>query len=284
MRADRLLSILMLLQSKGRMTAQELAQRLEVSERTIYRDLEALDTAGVPIYTERGPGGGISLIGGYQTRLTGLTTPEIRALFLAAKAVPLDTLGLEQARDSAMLKLAAALPHPSRAEAEQAHRYFHLDTATAQQSTQERQYLDLIQQALWQEHRLSLLYREPDGALVLGTIAPYGLVLKEQSWHLVGQLGETITAIALHTILRLAPTDQSFQRPEQFDLAAFWHHYCSTTSVTKEKKRRSDYPFEPALQLASYKKKRGPQKKEFPLSVAKEKKEFSTAPHKKNAA
>src|SRR5579884_1436149 len=94
MRADRLLSIMMMLQTRGHITARELAERLEVSERTIYRDLEALGMAGIPIYTERGPGGGCSLLDGYQTRLTGLTETEVRALFLLTMAAPLTDLGL----------------------------------------------------------------------------------------------------------------------------------------------------------------------------------------------
>src|SRR5713226_181059 len=119
MRADRLLSILMLLQTKGRMTAHDLAIQLEVSERTIYRDLDALSIAGIPVYTERGPGGGCSLVDGYQTRLTGLTEAEIRALFLFNMAGPLADLGLGKALDDALLKLEAALPAASRAKAEQ---------------------------------------------------------------------------------------------------------------------------------------------------------------------
>src|SRR5260370_530860 len=112
MRADRLLSILLLLQTRGRMTARELAEHMEVSERTIYRDIEALGMAGIPVYAERGPGGGCTLLDGYQTRLTGLTEAEIRALFLLNMTHPLADLGLDKALDDALLKLSAALPAP----------------------------------------------------------------------------------------------------------------------------------------------------------------------------
>ena len=110
----RLLAILLLLQTRGRMTAHELAEQLEVSERTIYRDMEALSEAGIPVYAERGPGGGCSLLDGYQTRLTGLTATEVRALFLLRMASPLADLGLNKALDDALLKLLASLPNPAQ--------------------------------------------------------------------------------------------------------------------------------------------------------------------------
>src|SRR5512136_442065 len=110
MRADRLLSLLMLLQTRGRMTAQTLAKELEVSERTIYRDIEALSTAGVPVYADRGPGGGCTLLDNYRTTLTGLTEDEIRALFMVSIPAPLDQLGVSKELRAARLKLSAALP------------------------------------------------------------------------------------------------------------------------------------------------------------------------------
>src|SRR5579864_4277793 len=129
LRADRLLSLLLLLQTRGRMTARDLAERLEVSERTIYRDLEALSTAGVPVYAERGPGGGCMLIDGYHTNLTGLTEAEVRALFAFRATGPLADLGLDKALDDAMLKLSAALPATHRSGAEQVPQRIHLDTS-----------------------------------------------------------------------------------------------------------------------------------------------------------
>jgi predicted DNA-binding transcriptional regulator YafY len=110
MRADRLLSILMLLQAHGRMTARALSLELEVSERTIYRDIDALSGAGVPVYAERGPGGGVSLLDSYRTNLTGLTQDEVRALFMLSIPTPLVELGISQELKAAMRKLSAALP------------------------------------------------------------------------------------------------------------------------------------------------------------------------------
>ena len=119
MRADRLLSLLMLLQIRGRLPAHELAKRLEVSERTIYRDIEALSAAGVPVYTESGPGGGCVLAEGYRTNLTGLTEAEVRTLFMSGASGLLADLELGQALEAALLKLLAALPSAHRQDAEQ---------------------------------------------------------------------------------------------------------------------------------------------------------------------
>src|SRR5579859_690233 len=151
MRADRLLSILLLLQTKGRMTAHDLADRLEVSERTIYRDLEALGIAGIPIYAERGPGGGCELVDGYQTKLTGLTEEEVQALFLATMTGPLSDLGLGKALDDALLKVLAALPVSTRDQAVQLRQRVHLDAAWWYHSADLTGMLHTIQQALWQD-------------------------------------------------------------------------------------------------------------------------------------
>src|SRR6476620_1213078 len=129
MRADRLVGMLMLLQARGRLTARELAEELEVSARTVYRDLEALCMAGVPVVAERGPGGGCALLDGYRTNLTGLSDPEMRALFLSSLSSPLGDLGLNKAGESAMQKLTAALPDLRRAGLDRVRQRIHLDTA-----------------------------------------------------------------------------------------------------------------------------------------------------------
>ena len=163
MRADRLLSILMLLQSKGRMTARDLAEQLEVSERTIYRDLEALGMAGIPIYTERGPGGGCSLIDGYQTKLTGLTEIEVRALFLLPMDAPMADLGLGKVLEEALLKLTAALPASSREQVEQVHQRFHVETTWWYHTADEQVTLQTIQHAIWQNSKLCIAYSQDNG-------------------------------------------------------------------------------------------------------------------------
>jgi predicted DNA-binding transcriptional regulator YafY len=128
MRADRLISLLMFLQTRGRMTAQELAKELEVSERTVYRDIKALSTAGVPIYTMRGPGGGCALLDSYRTDLTGLTDDEVRALFMLSIPAPLAELGVSQELEAALLKLSAALPAARRYEENRVRQRILLDS------------------------------------------------------------------------------------------------------------------------------------------------------------
>ncbi len=128
MRADRLLSLLMLLQARGRLTAKALAEKLEVSERTIYRDIDALCVAGVPIYGEAGPEGGYALLDSYRTSLTGLTEGEVRALFMLNIPAPLAELGVSQELRTAMLKLSAVLPAARRSDEERVRQRFYLDS------------------------------------------------------------------------------------------------------------------------------------------------------------
>lgn len=148
MRADRLLSLLMLLQIRGRMTAQELAQELEVTERTIYRDVLALSTSGVPVYTERGPGGGIELLEDYRTNLTGLTAEEVRALFMLSIPEPLEKLGVGRDLRAALLKLTAALQGRLRSEEERSHQRIYLDSVPWHQADKPLPFLSIIQQAV----------------------------------------------------------------------------------------------------------------------------------------
>jgi predicted DNA-binding transcriptional regulator YafY len=227
MRADRLLSILMLLQTKGRMTAHDLAAQLEVSERTVYRDLEALGMAGVPIYTERGPNGGYSLMGGYQTRLTGLNEAEVRALFLLNITGPLTDLGLAGALDDAMLKLTAALPAPSREHAALVRKRFHMDTTWWYHSDDATLWLPTIQEALWQDRRLRLFYHEDDGIWSERLIEPYGLVSKASDWYLVAGCYEEKCVFRVSRIHTATITEEHFIRQEDFDLAVYWTDYCT---------------------------------------------------------
>ena len=148
MRADRLLSILLLLQARGRMTAHQLAQELEVSVRTIYRDIDALSTAGVPVYAERGPGGGCELIDSYRTSLTGLNKDEVHALFMLSIPAPLDELGVSQELKTALRKLAAALPAARRQDEERVRQRITLDWTGWNQPADPVPHLQTIQQAV----------------------------------------------------------------------------------------------------------------------------------------
>jgi predicted DNA-binding transcriptional regulator YafY len=208
------------------MTAHGLADHLEVSERTIYRDLEALGMAGVPVYTERGPNGGYSLMGGYQTRLTGLNEAEVQALFLLNVTDLLADLGLAGALGDAMLKLAAALPAPFREHAALACKRFHMDTTWWYHTDDATPWLPTIQEALWQDRRLRLFYHEDDGIWSERLIEPYGLVSKARDWYLVAGCYNEKCVFRVSRIHTATITEEWFVRQEDFDLAAYWTDYC----------------------------------------------------------
>ncbi|MCB8925087.1 MAG: YafY family transcriptional regulator [Ardenticatenaceae bacterium] len=226
MRADRLISILMLLQTNGRMTADDLAERLEVSPRTIYRDLDALSGAGVPVYAERGPNGGCMLMESYRTNLTGLNEKEVQALFMFTVPGLLADLGADKASEAAMLKLMASLPAPFQQDAAFVQKRLHLDPGAWFQSEEEVPYLSLVQTAVWQNQRLRLNYRRGDGQWVKRLIDPYGLVAKASIWYVVGGIrGEKIQVYRVSRIMDAELTGSNFERPADFDLAAYWQSW-----------------------------------------------------------
>lgn len=222
MRADRLLLLLLLLQTSGRVTAQTLAKRLEVSERTIYRDLEALSLAGVPVYAERGPGGGWKLLEDYRTNLTRLTEAEVNTLFMSGVAGPMADLGLGKTGEDALLKLLAALPTVYRRNAERARQRIHLDAAGWFHREEEVPYLQVVQEAVWNDRRLRLTYQRGDLDLVERLVDPYGLVAKASIWYLVAESAGEMRAYRVSRIQAIEMTEESFDRPAGFDLRAFW--------------------------------------------------------------
>ena len=222
MRADRLLSILLLLQVHRRMTSHELAKRLEVSDRTIYRDMEALGSAGIPVMAERGVGGGWSLMEGYQTNLTGLNEREIQTLFLTQPARLLTDLGLHQASEAALIKLLASLPSISRHDAEYVRQRIHVDVTGWHHSEENIVALPTLQQAIWQERKLHFTYRRNDGKSVERLIDPLGLVAKGSVWYLVAVVEGEIRTYRVSRVQAASITDQPCIRPEGFDLAHYW--------------------------------------------------------------
>ncbi len=227
MRADRLLSILLLLQAHGRLTAAQLAARLEVSERTIYRDLDALSAAGVPVYAERGPNGGCSLVEGYRTTLTGLDEQEIRGLFITASQGPLADLGLDAGLHRAVLKLLAALPAARRFDAERARQRILLDAAGWFRTEEPVPHLGTLQAAVWQDLRLDIVYRRPDGGVSQRRVDPYGLVAKASIWYLVAATEDGMRTYRVSRLQDATLTDETFDRPADFDLPSYWEAWCA---------------------------------------------------------
>ncbi|MET7699292.1 YafY family protein [Streptomyces sp. NPDC005485] len=224
MKSARLVSILLLLQTRGRMTAAELAAELEVSVRTVYRDVEALGAAGVPLYGDAGHAGGYRLLDGYRTRLTGLTTDEAEALFLAGAPGPAAELGLGSVLAAAQLKVRAALPRELREHADRVSGRFHLDAPGWYAEAAEAPYLPAVADAVWNSRVLHVLYRrwaEPTD--VQRRLEPYGLVLKAGRWYVVAGPGPR--TFRVDQILELATSDEEFTRPDDFDLAAYWTRY-----------------------------------------------------------
>jgi len=225
MRADRLISILLLLQVNRQMTARELASRLEVSERTIHRDMDALSGAGIPVVAERGNGGGWSLMQHYRTNLTGLNKPEIQALFLTTPSKLLADLGLEKASDAATIKLLAALPAASRADAEYARQRIHIDLSGWSRTQESARALPVIQEAVWRSLRLKFKYdRGPGCEPVDRLVEPLGMVAKGSGWYLVANVEGQTRSYRVSRIIEAESADEPFQRPQGFDLAEYWAH------------------------------------------------------------
>jgi predicted DNA-binding transcriptional regulator YafY len=222
MRAARLVQLLLLLQARGRLTAAALAIELEVSERTIHRDVEALSAAGVPIYAERGPHGGFQLVDGYRTRLTGLTGDEAEALFLSGMPGPAAELGLGTVVAAARLKVLAALPAELRTRASRLVERFHLDAASWFNVGESVPHLGVVADAVWEARRITVGYRRAGGE-VDRILEPLGLVLKAGIWYLVARAEEQIRTYRISRFSRVTQTGDGFERPADFDLAEHWH-------------------------------------------------------------
>lgn len=221
MRADRLLSLLLLLQNRGRMTAPELAAELEVSTRTVYRDIEALSASGVPVHADRGPAGGYRLMDGYRTRLTGLTDAEAGALSLAGAPGPARDLGLGAVLANAQLKVRAALPAELADRAQRVHDRFHLDAPSWFRDADPVEYLTPVAQAVWEQRVLRVHYRRWSGE-VHRELCPLGIVLKGGIWYLVALTDQAPQTYRISRMLAVDTMDEGFERPAGFDLAAYW--------------------------------------------------------------
>jgi predicted DNA-binding transcriptional regulator YafY len=221
MRASRLVSLLLLLQTRGQLTAAELGRELEVSERTIHRDVDALSAAGVPIYAERGPHGGVRLVEGYRTRLTGMTPDEAEALFLSGLPGPAAELGLGTVMTAAQLKVLAALPAELRARASRLVERFYLDAAGWFHANEAVPHLGVLAEAVWESHPVRVTYDRGDRQ-VERTLEPVGLVLKAGIWYVVAGIDDQIRTYRVARVREAVLLDERFERPADFDLAAYW--------------------------------------------------------------
>lgn len=221
MLASRLLTILMLLQTRGRMSAQALAAEVEVSVRTLYRDIDQLSAAGVPVYAERGRNGGFQLLDGYRTKLTGLTQAEAEALFLAGLPGPAAELGLGEAMATAQLKLLTALPSGWRAEAGRLGARFHLDPVGWFRDAAPAHHLQQVARAVWDQAKIRIRYRSWTGEVVREA-DPLGVVLKAGAWYLVAAVDGAPRTYRISEIQEMATLDGGFEPPPGFDLAAYW--------------------------------------------------------------
>ena len=228
MRADRLISLLMILQSRGRQIAKDLADELEVSERTIYRDVIALSMAGVPVYSERGPGGGIKLVESYRTNLTGLNPDEVRALFMLTIPTPMAELGIGKELRGALLKLSAALPATlQQAEGNVRQRIF-IDSEWWHPIEEPIPHLKSIHQAVWEDKLLLVCIRYEYDVQLERVVEPYGLVSKGGVWYLVWQHEGHYGVHRLSSISEVHVLDETFERQADFDLAGYWKEWCQS--------------------------------------------------------
>ncbi|HKE58945.1 MAG TPA: YafY family protein [Pyrinomonadaceae bacterium] len=229
MRADRLLSIVLLLQAHHQLTARDLAARLEVSERTIHRDMDALSGAGIPVLAERGTRGGWSLLGEYRTNLTGLNEAEIQSLFVTKPTRLLADLNMEKAAEGALLKLLAALPAAYRRGAERARQRIYVDVAGWSRREEAVPLLPVLQDAIWLERKLQFTYERGDGCEpVTRLVDPLGLVAKGSVWYLVAGIDGGTRSYRVSRIRQAEVMAAAASLRTDFDLAAFWEQSATT--------------------------------------------------------
>jgi predicted DNA-binding transcriptional regulator YafY len=242
MKSSRLLSTLMLLQAHGRLSTRELAERLEVSQRTAHRDMEALSAAGVPIVALRGPQGGWELAPGWRTRVPGLDQAELSALLMAQPSA-LGHPGLAAAAERAFGKLLAAMPHKMQAQAASIRARLHIDPEGWHRSQNDLGLLPIVQEAIARDCKLTFLYSRFDGETGIRTVDPYGLVSKQANWYLVARAPAGMRTYRISRMKNAVILAVAFEQPGNFDLATHW----KTATAELQQKREQ---FRATLALA----------------------------------
>jgi predicted DNA-binding transcriptional regulator YafY len=227
MRADRLLSIMLILQAQGKTKTLVLAKTLEVSRRTILRDIEALSIAGVPIHADAGHGGGVYLDEHYRVSLTGLKEAEVRALFVSTHMGPLKDVGLGQAAESTLLKLFAALPSLHRHEAERMQHRIHLDPAWWWHKGETLPHLETLREAVFSDCCVQVRYERGDGEVVERILEPYSLVAKASVWYVIARRNDELRTYRVSRFVAVELLPQHFERDTTFHLAQYWHTHTS---------------------------------------------------------
>ncbi len=229
MRADRLISILILLQSNQKLTASQLSKKLEVSIRTIYRDIDALSSIGVPIYADKGVKGGIRLLGDYKTSLTGINKNELLSLFIPSSDKILADLGIENLKYQTMLKILSDSPNNELEELEKFQNYIYIDMEPWNKTNIEvnTDILTVLQSAIWNTNPLCIKYRKTEGTKEVN-LNPLGLVCKRSTWYLIGINNEIIKTYKIINIEEVYVLDETFIRPENFNLKNYWRNSTHT--------------------------------------------------------
>ena len=221
MRASRLLSILIVLQTRGRLSSVALARELEVSERTIYRYVDELSAAGVPIFAERGRNGGFALLDGYRTEVTGLTSTEVDAISLIGVAQAAKDLGLGEEAAAARQKIFASLPKEKGSIADRIAARFHVDAVPWYSHHTPPTALRPIASAVWADKQVRMTYQSWQ-RVVVRTISPLGIVMKAGAWYVVGAIGKEVRTYRVDSIRDFEITTKAASRPRTFDLARYW--------------------------------------------------------------
>jgi len=225
LRADRLLSIMLLLQTRGKMTTKALAEELGVSRRTILRDIDALSISGVPLYSEGGHGGGVALDEDYRTTLTGLNLPEVRTLFIASNASVLNDVGLGEASERLLLKLLAALPPSHRPTVDHIRQRLLIDSTWWWHDAESPPFWNDLQQAVYEDRVIKCTYENYNGEIVERTLEPYSLVNKSSVWYLIARRDGELRTYRVIRFHELRLLNQGFQRVPEFDLQTYWQNH-----------------------------------------------------------
>ncbi|WP_291565513.1 MULTISPECIES: helix-turn-helix transcriptional regulator [unclassified Clostridium] len=254
MKADRLISILMLLQIHKKLTANELAQRLEVSVRTIYRDIDSLSSLGIPVFSDRGTNGGIKLLGDYKTSLNGINDEEIYSLFLPTGDKILEDLGIQKLKDSTILKLLGNSSPYQIKEIENIQNYIYIDMHTWSENPTNvnKDILSVLQNAIWNHKILKIVYRKINETKEV-ILNPLGLVCKRGIWYLIGINTEVIKTYKVTSIESTFLIDEYFDRPNDFNLEAYWK---SSTSNFKALIPKYTFTFKVKLSIINHIKER----------------------------